>query len=146
MPYFSHTEVVEATPEAIFAILDAVERTPEWLGRCTRLDRVTPGATAVGTKLVYHYKDGGRTGKMNGEVVTRTPNRKLTNAFSDKMMDVTVDFDLAPSINEGTTNLTHTITITPKGFGMVFGPIIKRQLPGQTLGAMEALKALAERG
>ncbi len=144
MPHFAHTETVHATPSAIFAILDAVERTPEWLGRCTRLDRLTPGPTAVATKLVYHYKDGRRTGQMDGQVVAREVDRRLTNAFTDTMMDVTVDFGLAPGAAEGTTSLTHTITISPKGFGKLLSPLISRQLPGQTLGAMAALKKLAE--
>ncbi len=144
MPQFSHTEIVHAEPERVFAVLDHVEVTPSWLARCTKLDRLTPGPTRVGTKLTYHYKDGGRVGQMAGEVVAREENRRLTNAFTDRMMDVTVDFALAPGEQADTTRLTHTITITPKGFGKVFTPMIKRQLPGQTTGAMAALKRLLE--
>ena len=62
--------------------------------------------------------------------------------FSDKMMEVTVDF-VAASDGVGTT-LTHSIDINTKGFGMVFAPLIKRQLPKQTIDAMTALKAMAE--
>lgn len=144
MPQFSHTEIVRAEPSRVFAVLDNVEITPSWLERCTRLERLTPGPTRVGTKLNYHYKDGSRTGRMDGEVVARERDRRLTNAFSDKLLDVTVDFALAPGLEEETTSLTHTITITPKGFGKVFTPMIRRQLPGQTTGAMAALKRLVE--
>ena len=144
MPNHARTEIVDAPPEAVFAILDDVTRAPEWLGRCTRLDNVSGGPTAVGTKLRYHYKDGGRTGVMDGEVVARQQDRKLTNHFTDKMMDVTVDFDVEPGPNAGQTRLTHTITIDTKGFGKVFTPMINRQLPGQTEGAMTQLKRLAE--
>lgn len=143
MPEFSHTEVVDAPPAQIFAVLDNVEVTPTWLARCTKLERLSPGPTAVGTKLKYHYKDGARTGTMDGEVVARDENRRLTNSFSDTMMDVKVDFRLEPSAGEA-TRLTHAITITPKGFGRLFGPMIRRQLPGQTTGAMTALKKLVE--
>src|SRR6476619_5053094 len=146
MPNYSHTETVNASPAAVFAILDDVTRAPEWLKRCTRLDNLAGGATSVGMRLKYYYKDGRRTGVMEGSVVAREQDRKLTNRFTDKMMDVTVDFDVAPGPTPGQTTLTHTITIDTKGFGKVFTPMIKRQLPGQTTGAMAELKRLAESG
>jgi hypothetical protein len=146
MPDYSRTEVVNAPPSAIFAILDDVTRAPEWLKRCTRLDNLSGGPTAVGTKMKYHYKDGSRTGVMDGEVVAREQDRKLTNHFTDKMMDVTVDFDVEPGPSEQQTKLTHTITINTKGFGKIFTPMINRQLPGQTESAMIELKKLVESG
>ncbi|WOP17505.1 SRPBCC family protein [Raineyella sp. LH-20] len=144
MPNYSRTEIVDAKPSDIFAILDDVTRTPEWLTRCTQLDKLSEGPTAVGTQLTYHYKDGNRTGVMDGAVVAREQDRKLTHRFTDSMMDVTVDFDVEPGPTADQTKLTHTITIATKGFGKIFTPMIKRQLPGQTIGAMTALKALAE--
>jgi uncharacterized protein YndB with AHSA1/START domain len=146
MPDHSRTEVVDAPPATVFAILDDVTRAPEWLKRCTQLDNVTGGPTAVGTKLRYHYKDGGRTGVMDGEVVAREQDRKLTNHFVDKMMDVTVDFDVEPGPADQQTKLTHTITINTKGFGKLMTPMISRQLPAQTESAMTELKKLVESG
>jgi uncharacterized protein YndB with AHSA1/START domain len=146
MPHYSHTETVNASPAAVFAILDDVTRAPEWLKRCTRLDNLSGGPTAVGTRLKYHYKDGSRTGVMDGSVVAREQDRKLTNRFTDKMMDVTVDFDVAPGAMPDQTTLTHTVTIDTKGLGKVFTPMIRRQLPAQTTGAMAELKRLAESG
>jgi uncharacterized protein YndB with AHSA1/START domain len=146
MPHYSHTETVNASPAAVFAILDDVTRAPEWLRRCTRLDTLSGGPTAVGTRLKYHYKDGSRTGVMDGSVVAREQDRKLTNRFTDKMMDVTVDFDVAPGAMPDQTTLTHTVTIDTKGLGKVFTPMIRRQLPAQTTGAMAELKRLAESG
>jgi carbon monoxide dehydrogenase subunit G len=144
MPHYSRSETVDAPPAAVFAILDDVTRAPEWLKRCTQLDNVSGGPVQVGTKLRYHYRDGGRTGVMDGEVVAREPERKLTNHFVDRMMDVTVDFDLEPGSGPGQTRLTHTITIRTKGLGRVLTPVINRQLPAQTESAMTELKRLAE--
>jgi carbon monoxide dehydrogenase subunit G len=143
VPQYSHTLEVDASPEAIFAILDDVTRTPEWLGRCTKLENLTGGPIAVGQQLKYHYKDGSRTGVMDGQVAVHDPNRHLENRFTDKMMDVSVDFRAEP-LGADHTRLTHTITIDTKGMGKVFTPLIKRQLPEQTMGAMTSLKALAE--
>jgi uncharacterized protein YndB with AHSA1/START domain len=143
MPQHSQTMEVDAPPEAIFAILDDVTRTPEWLKRCTRIDKLSDGPIAVGQKLKYHYRDGGRTGVMDGEVAQYEANRHLENRFTDKMMDVSVDFRAEP-LGADRSRLTHTITIDTKGFGKVFTPMINRQLPDQTRGAMTSLKALAE--
>jgi uncharacterized protein YndB with AHSA1/START domain len=134
---------VDAPPEAIFAILDDVTRTPEWLKRCTNLENVTGGPIAEGQQLRYHYKDGSRTGVMDGQVAVHDPNRHLENRFTDTMMDVSVDFRAEP-LGDNRTRLTHTITIDTKGMGRVFTPLIKRQLPQQTMGAMTSPKALAE--
>jgi carbon monoxide dehydrogenase subunit G len=142
MPRFAHTLSVSAPPSAIFSIVDDVSQTPTWLSRCTGIDKLDPGTNDVGTRLRYHYADGRRTGVMDGQIVAREPDRHFAMKFSDRMMDVTVDF-VAASDGVGTT-LTHTIDIATKGFGRVFAPVIKRQLPKQTLDAMTALKHLAE--
>lgn len=142
MPRYAHTLSVSAPPSVIFAIVDDVDQTPTWLSRCTKIDKLDPGTNDVGTRLRYHYADGRRTGVMDGQVVAREPDRHFAMKFSDRMMDVTVDF-VAASDGVGTT-LTHTIDIATKGLGVLFAPLIKRQLPKQTLDAMTALKRLAE--
>jgi uncharacterized protein YndB with AHSA1/START domain len=134
---------VDAPPEAIFAILADVTRTPEWLKRCTKIDKLSEGPIAVGQKMKYHYKQGSRAGVMDGEVAQYEADRHLENRFTDKTMDVSVDFRAQP-LGDDRTRLTHTITIDTKGMGKVFTPLIKRQLPDQTVGAMTNLKALAE--
>jgi uncharacterized protein YndB with AHSA1/START domain len=142
MPAFAHTETVAAPPESVFAILDDTSRTPEWLERCTGIDTLDEGPNRAGTRLRYHYRDGRRTGSMDGEIAAREPGRLLTMHFLDRMMDVTIDFRTAP-MGEA-TSLTHEIDIRPRGFGRLFTPMIKRSLPKQTLDAMARLRALAE--
>jgi Polyketide cyclase / dehydrase and lipid transport len=144
MPTFSHTLQVAASRPQIFGILDDVQRTPAWLTRCTGIDKLDDGPNTVGTRLRYHYKDGRRTGEMDGHITVHDPDEHVAMLYTDKLMDVTVDFVAAPGTTDGTTRLTHTIDIRPKGVGKVFGPLIKRSLPRQTTDAMDGLKALAE--
>lgn len=125
MPTFSHSLVVNAPQAEIFAILD-------------------DGPNKTGTRLKYHYKDGKRTGEMDGHITVHDPDNHITMLYTDKMMDVTVDFVALLGKAEGTTSLTHTIDIRTKGFGKIFSPIIRRTLPKQTTDAMNRLKALAE--
>lgn len=146
MPHYEHTVEVGTSPEHVFAILDDTRRTPEWLTRCTGIDKVSDGPNQVGTQLVYHYKQGGRAGQMDGRITVHESDRHIAMNYVDKSMDVTVDFVTAPGPTEGTTMLRHTIDITTKGFQKVFTPLINRALPKQTLDAMAMLKALAERG
>ena len=139
-----HSVDVAQPPERVFAILDDPTRTPEWLDRCTGIEVLTPGEHAVGTKLRYSYRDGGRSGRMDGEVTARVPNERLTMRYGDKMMDVTVDFRVAGQ--GGGSRLTHQIDISPRTvMAKLFAPMIRKQLPKQTIAAMEKLKALAER-
>lgn len=142
MPRFAHTLSVSAPPSVIFGIVDDFTLTPQWLSRCTGIDKLDSGANDIGTRLKYHYDDGRRTGSMDGEVIAREPDRHFAMKFSDKMMDVTVDF-VAASDGVGTT-LTHSIDIGTKGFGKVFTPLIRRDLPKQTMDAMTKLKTMAE--
>jgi uncharacterized protein YndB with AHSA1/START domain len=144
MPSCSHTLEVAAPAERIFAILDDVGRTPQWLTRCTGIDKVDDGPNAVGTRLKYHYKQGRGTGTMDGRIIAHEADERLAMLYHDTMMDVTVDFAARRGASEGVTSLTHTIDIRPKGMGLLFWPVIKVTLPKQTTDAMTRLKALAE--
>jgi carbon monoxide dehydrogenase subunit G len=140
---FEHSIDVACPQERAFALLDDVSSTPKWLARCTGIEKLTPGANAVGTKLRYAYKDSGRAGTMDGEVTARAPGERLTFRYDDAMMGVIIDFRMEAA-GSG-TRLTHAIDITPKTFvAKLFSPIIRRQLPKQTVDAMAALRRLLE--
>jgi carbon monoxide dehydrogenase subunit G len=142
VPRFSHTLSVSAPPSAVYAIVDDFTKTPQWLSRCTGIDKLSDGPNDVGTALKYHYDDGRRSGAMDGQIIAREPDRHFAMKFTDRMMDVTVDF-VAASDGVGTT-LTHSIDIATKGIGKLFTPLIRRDLPKQTMDAMTKLKAMAE--
>jgi carbon monoxide dehydrogenase subunit G len=139
--HFAHTIEVPQPPTRVFAVLDDFSQTPKWLARCTGIEALTPGPKAAGTKLRYGYKEGGRSGTMDGEIAARAENERLTMKYGDKMMDVSVDFHMVP--NGAGTKLTHTIDITPRSFmTKLISPMIRSQLPKQTVTAMESLRDL----
>ena len=140
---FQHALDVARGPEQAFAVLDDLSATPKWLERCTGIEKLTPGPNAAGQKLKYSYKEGGRSGVMDGEITARTPNEHLSFRYWDKMMDVTVDFKVSKAVTGA--RLVHTIEITPKTlFAKMLSPMIRRQLPKQTTTAMEKLRTLLE--
>ncbi len=139
--HFAHTIELPQPPARVFAVLDDFSQTPKWLSRCTGIETLTPGPKAAGTKLRYGYKEAGRTGTMDGELTARAEGERITMHYGDKMMEVSVDFEMAP--NGAGTKLTHTIDITPKAFmTKLFAPMIAKQVPKQTVTAMESLRAL----
>ena len=141
--HFSHTIDVAHDPKKVFALLDDLEKTPRWLERCTGLEKLSAGPSDVGSKLRYSYRDGGRGGTMEGEIVSRIPDERLAFRYGDKMMEVAVDFHVTSAASGA--RLTHTIDIKPKTFfAKLFTPFIRRGLPKQTIGAMERLRALLD--
>jgi uncharacterized protein YndB with AHSA1/START domain len=141
--HFSHTIDVGHDRKKVFAVLDDLSMTPRWLERCTGVEKLSPGPNAVGTKLRYAYREGGRSGTMDGEIVARVDDERLAFRYGDKMMEVAVDF-LVTSAAQG-ARLTHTIDITPRTMlAKVFAPFIRRGLPRQTITAMERLRALLD--
>lgn len=144
MPTYTHTVDVNAPRSHVFAILDDVSRTPEWLPPATKLEKLSDGPNEVGTRLRYHFKQGRGTGQMEGQITARRPDEHLAMLYTDRMMDVAVDFVPAAGSTEGTTRLTHTIDISPRGVSKLFTPFINRSLPKQTKQAMDQLKTIAE--
>jgi carbon monoxide dehydrogenase subunit G len=139
--HFEHSLQVSADPAKTFAMLDDVKRTPEWLSRCTGIEKLDPGPNAVGTKLKYSYKQGRRGGAMTGEIAARTPGEQIKFHYLDKMFDVTIDFRLAKA--DAGTQLTQAIDIAPRSFmGKLLSPLIKRMLPKQTVTDLEKLREL----
>jgi carbon monoxide dehydrogenase subunit G len=142
--HFSHTIDVGHEPKKVFAVLDDFTQTPKWLERCTGIEKLTPGPNAVGAKLRYAYREGGRSGTMDGVNVARIDGERLTFRYRDKMMEVSVDFHVTDAA--AGSRLTHTIDITPKNFlARMFGPFIRRGLPKQTITAMDRLRTLLDR-
>ena len=140
-----HSVDVSCSPEQAFALLDDLPRTSEWLGPCTAIEKLTAEPNAVGQKMKYHYEQGGQKGVMDGTILARVPNEKLTCEYYDKMMQVVVDFNVS-RLPSG-SRLKHVITITPKTFfSKLMTPLIRMSLPKQTHQAMAALKSILESG
>lgn len=95
--HFEHAIEVACPPANAFAVLDDVSQTPKWLARCTGIEKLSPGENAVGTKLRYSFREGGRTGVMDGETIERKQNERLKFRYDDKMMGVTVDIPYCES-------------------------------------------------
>jgi hypothetical protein len=107
------------------------------------LEKIGSGPNAPGDKLRYVYKQGGGTGEMAGEILTRTPGERLHCKYFDTSFEVLVDLRVAAAPEGSLT--THIVEITPKKFfGKLLSPLIRLGLGKQTRTAAANLKKLLE--
>ncbi len=141
--HFQYDEIVRTTPERAFAVIDNLPRTADWLPPCVSLTKVNDGPNAVGDKLRYIYRQGGREAEMVGEILSRVSGERLHCKYHDGMFEVFVD--LRVSVKEANTLTTHIVEIVPKTFtGKLMAPLIRFGLKKQTREAAKNLKRLLE--
>ncbi len=139
---FEHAIELPQPPARVFALLDDFSRLPQWLKPCEGLAKLGTGPNAAGDKLRYAYAQGGRHGVMDGVIAAREPDRRLTCKYYDRLFTVVVDFRVSDG-ETGGTHLVHHIEITPNSFmAKLMSPMIRGQLPRQTIDSMEALRRL----
>ena len=141
---YQHAQTVRSTPERAFEVIDDLPLTARWLPPCMTLEKIGSGPNAIGDRLRYVYKQGGKKGEMSGEIVERTPGEHLHCRYFDRMFEVSVDLRVA--LAPAGALITHIIEITPRSFtGKLMSPLIRLGLRKQTLEAAANLKKLLER-
>jgi len=134
---------VAQPPDQVFAFIDAEDKAPRWLSQCVELTRTSAGEKDVGTTLRYVYKQPGRRGTMNGIVTAYQRGERLAMKYTDRMFEVAIGFDVAPTANG--SHVTERISIEPKGFvAKLMAPIVRRATRRQTSKDMAALKRVLE--
>jgi hypothetical protein len=83
-----HEELVRTTPECAFAAIDNLPLKADWLPPCISPKKVSDGPNAVGDKLHYVYKQGGRVAEMGGEILSRVAGKRLHFKYQDSIFDV----------------------------------------------------------
>ncbi len=106
-------------------------------------ETIGSGPISLGQRLKYHYRDGPRTGVMDGRVAKYEPLRQVAFQFTDRMTDVTIDFRAEP-LGTARTSLAHSVTIETKGLAKLLSPVITYQLKRQAPADLASLKVLAE--
>jgi uncharacterized protein YndB with AHSA1/START domain len=125
----------------VFDYLSDVTKTPQWLARCVKLEQLSPGPLATGSKLAYTYREGGRQGSMEGEAATVDRNRALLFRYWDKMFKVQVGFDFEAA--GAGARVRHHIQIEPVSFMMkVVQPLIRMATVKQTAKDIAKLQEL----
>ena len=135
---------VAKAPGEVFAYVDDMSKTPLWNERCVEVRQTSPGPRQVGSKLLYKYREPGRQRQMDGEVTAYEKDRRIAMKYSDKLMDVAIEF--AFDAAENGTRVHHRIEIHPKSLlTKLMTPIIRSATRKQTDGSTRKIKELLER-
>lgn len=128
----SLTRAVQAAPDRVWAVLTDLERAPEVLRHVTRVERMTDGPYAVGTRWRETRKVMGKEGTEEMWVAENDPLRRTVIAASSGGTDYRTTFELDPR-GEQATALHYTFEAeTPDPSGVqkllwaVFGRLGER--------------------
>jgi Polyketide cyclase / dehydrase and lipid transport len=137
---------IDATPAAVASVQFDPDRDPEWIGGVNRIERVTQGPIARGSRV---RRIGGFLGRpivWLMDVVEFEPDRLVAMHALESPFPMDVDYRLEP-IDDGRRTRA-SIRIRGEGRGMyglpswLTGPMVKRSVQGD----LRRLKAIVERG
>ena len=138
---------IDQPPTAVFAALTDVERYPAWLiaSGIVRVERLDPGAMAVGSRLRIAQTVAGRSTVLDGSVTACTPD----SAFGLKGKDkdgVTIEIDAAITPDGGASHLRWSLRLKLPLRFRVFESMVAPQARRAAALDLEAFKRRLESG
>lgn len=124
-----HQLAIDAPPDRVFAAITNLHAGGHWLPGCTKLEVLTPGPYAKGTRWRETRKQAGRDATQEFEVTGLTAPHIIElhcdgRKGSSGNVDYHFRYDLEP-VGQGTI-LRMTGRIEPAGwFGKIMAPLIK---------------------
>jgi hypothetical protein len=144
MPTAQSTIEVQCRMEVVFAFLDDFTQASRWVESCTSLEQTSPEPRAVGSSLLYQFRQGGRNGQMVGVITKYLPNQQLQMRFTDPKFIVEVSLQLTATPTG--TKVQETIAILPQSFfGKLLSPLISLGNRSQVKKNLARLKSCLER-
>jgi carbon monoxide dehydrogenase subunit G len=137
--------VIDRPPADVFAALIDVERYPEWLiaSGIVRVERLDPGALAVGSRLRISQTVAGRSTVLDGSVTEMAPAARFGLRGKDKD-GVSIEIDAALGPQGSATRLRWSLGLKlPLRFRM-FESMVAPQAKRAAALDLEALKQRLE--
>ncbi len=129
MAHTTQTRIVEGTPDALFDLLAAFERTAEWDPGVASAQRLDPGPVGVGTRFHVVARFLGQSVPMTYRVVHHNPPRRL-ELEGEASASVVHDVIALRPVGDGATEVTWSLTLQGKGpmrmAGPLLGPVLRR--------------------
>ena len=126
---------VACTPEEAFALVDDLERAPEWQGSLESVD------VAAGTEV---RRIGGRRQEARFEVVRREPPRALEIDSRSGPADVRAAFAVEPA--PGGCRVSIRLDLRLKGAARFLGGVVRGRAQTEARENLRRLKELLEAG
>jgi hypothetical protein len=116
-----------------------VQRTPEWLSRCTAIE--VHGTIGAGTTLRLSVLQGRKVGTLVGSITAFEPATRIAFHYGDALFAATLEFALSPMASG--TRLVETLGITTHTIaGKLAQPLIRGLLAKVLVTDLEKLRKL----
>jgi uncharacterized membrane protein len=136
----TRSHAIDAPATAVWAVLSAYGRDPEWRTGVLLMEPSPPGPAEPGTTTHEEMRLGGRTYVNDGVVDEVDPGRRLTwhttegaDASGARMVEPLAD---------GSCRVTLTLRVRPHGVEAFMAPVIRRMLERNLRRDLRALAAL----
>jgi uncharacterized membrane protein len=136
----SSTIDVDASPDAVWAILADYRRDPGWRTGVVSMTASTPGTAVDGTRTEEVLRFGGRTLRNDGVVTAVEPGRRLewrTTAGADA-----AGSRLVEDLGGGRSRVTLELWVTPHGWERLAAPVLGRLLAANLRRDLARLRGL----
>lgn len=121
-------------------IADAMNET-KWNSELKSIEKLTPGPVGLGTTFRGNY---GQIGDLDFSIIEYRKPSAVTFKGANRKLDLYADFAFRDS--GGGCEMEVTITIEPKGFMKIVGPILQGQMEKGMKVREESLRKALERG
>ncbi len=126
-----HEEILRASPQAVFALIDDFSRTPEWSSSCGSLEKVGHGPNAPGDRLKFKTREAvnnkASVGHFEGRILERVPGERLRYVIESQGMKSTMEYRIIP-VSRG-TRIQFAIEMEPRNWLVRIG----HRLMGRTI-------------
>ncbi len=142
---FADAFEVSCSPAQAFALLDDPRRAAEWLC-CVRIEQLSAGPRAVGSRMRYTFDHAGSRGDMEGAVTAYERDRHLAMSYQSASFEVAIDIRLEPV--SGGTRIAETVSLRPRSLlGRITAPLVRSLTRRHAACGVETLKrTLAQAG
>ena len=129
--------------EEVFAFVADYSNNVKWQSGVISAEFTSPGPVGVGTTFKYDAEFMGRKLETTGELTAYDPPKMIAwkSTSGPFPMSGSTKFESV----EGGTLVTDTIEAEPGGFFKLAGPLLVKQIQGQTEKDMRKLKELLEK-
>ena len=134
--------VIDRPPEAVFALVADLERTPEWQGSLDRIELETDGPIRAHTRGTEIRSAGGRRLESQFEVTELEPGRRLAISTRSGTAEADATFDVVAT--DRGTRVTSTVDLRLRGVLRFIEAGLRGRIEQQTRDDLARLKRLAE--
>ena len=141
----SASVTIDRPPEIVARYAFEPDHDPDWIGGVSSIERVTPGDTALGSRVLRRGSFMGRGLEWLMEVVDLVPGRTISMHALRSPFPMDVTYTLEPAGADGSATRT-TIRVQGEagGYYALAGPLLRPMVRRSISGDARRLKRLVE--